>query len=92
MVVELLVIAGVAILGYVWVRRNPESAERLLHGVLLTRLVLFGAFVILLALVLVFTGIWWLIFLGAALLLLIWLYVLIFEPHRDLWEVIDSWI
>lgn len=91
MVVELVVLAAVVVLGTLWVRRNPRSAERFLNGVLLTRMVLFGILAIALALVLVFTGIWWLILVGAVLLLLIWVYVLVFEPHRDVWEVIDGW-
>lgn len=92
MVVELVVLAAVVVLGILWVRRNPQSAERFLHGVLLTRMVLFGILALALALVLVFTGIWWLVLVGAVLLLLIWLYVLVFEPHWDVWEVIDGWI
>lgn len=92
MVLELVIIAAVLVLAVLWVRSDPGSARTLLDGVLFTRMVLFGLLAIALALVLIFTGIWWLVLVGALLLLLIVLYVLIFEPHRDVSEVLRSWI
>lgn len=81
MVLELAVIAGVVVLAWWLTTRRPRATRRWLERILFARTVIVGAFLILVALALITTGVWYIVLIGAVILLLIALYVLIFRPH-----------
>lgn len=95
MVVEFVVIGLAIVLAVLLARRRPVQVRSALETLMAFRTVILGGFLLVFALVLIFTGIGFLILLGAALLFLIVLFVVTVLEGGDLrsaTEVIRSWL
>jgi Ca2+/Na+ antiporter len=95
MAIELAIIALVVLLAFVIARRRTSETRSVLEILLAFRTMILGAFILVFALVLIFTGIWLLVLLGALLLFLIVLFVVTVREDGDLrsaTEVIRSWL
>lgn len=95
MVVEIAIIGVVVALAVLVANRRTADMKRLLELLIAFRAIIFGAFLLLFALVLIFSGIGFLILVGALLLFLAVLFVVIVRKDGDLrtsTEVIRSWL
>lgn len=95
MAVEFVIIVLVVVLGVLIANRRTTEMKRLLEILLAFRSIIFGVFLLIFALVLIFSGIGFLILLGALLLFLAVLFVVIVRNDGDLrstTEVIRSWL
>lgn len=95
MVLELVVIVGAIVLAVLIARARPSQSRGLLELILAFRTLIVGLFLLAFALVLIFTGIIWMVLLGGLLLFLIVLFVLLVREGGDLrsaTEVLRSWI
>lgn len=95
MVLELVIVAIVILLAAWFARSYPKRTRSGLETILALRVLIVGFFLLVFAIVLIFTGIFWLILLGAALLFLIVLFVVTVREGGDLrsaTEVMREWI
>lgn len=95
MVLEFIAIGAAIVAALLIARARPGQARRALEFLIAIRALAFGVFLLLFALVLIFTGIIWMVLLGALLLFLVVLFILIVREGGDLrsvTEVMRSWI
>lgn len=95
MVVEIAIIGAAVLAAIVVARSRPKTVRKWLEVIVAFRTAIFGGFLLVFALVLIFTGIGFLILLGAGLLFLIVLFVVTVLEGGDLrsaTEVIRSWL
>jgi Na+/pantothenate symporter len=95
MVLEFIVIGAAIVLAVVVARRDRQKTKRWLETLLAFRTIILGAFLLVFALVLIFTGIIWLILLGFVLLFLIFLFLVIVRDDGDMRsssQVIREWL
>lgn len=88
MVLAFIVLGVSVALAVLLVARHPGTTERWLRRILFARMLFFGGLLLATALVLVFSGIFYLALIGGVILVLIVAYILLFQPQ----EGVSEWI